>query len=83
MAEASKSNNDMTAPKTLRHTPEVRAVRTQRPPLARQHLDHWFAVAIIGSAILLALLAPWIAPHAPTDNQLMKGLKPSRRSAWR
>lgn len=76
MAEASKSNNDMTAPKTLRHTPEMRAVRTQRPPLARQHLDHWFAVAIIGSAILLALLAPWIAPHAPTDNQLMKGLKP-------
>jgi len=36
----------------------------------------WFAIVVLGLAIVLAILAPWIAPHGPTDNQLMKGLKP-------
>ena len=74
MANASGSN--IPEPNTLPQSPEVSVVRTRPQFRTRRNLDVWFAVAIISIAFLLAILAPWIAPHSPTDNQLMKGLKP-------
>ena len=74
MADASGSN--LPESKTLLQTPEASIVRPRPRARKSRNLDVWFAVAIISIAFLLAILAPWVAPHSPTDNQLMKGLKP-------
>ena len=48
-----------------------------RPRVRRRyHVEVWFAVTVLVLAVVLALLAPWIAPHSPTSTQLIKGLKP-------
>ena len=74
MADASGSN--LPEAKTLLQTPAANIVRSRPRARKSRNLDVWFAVAIISIAFLLAILAPWVAPHSPTDNQLMKGLKP-------
>lgn len=53
-------------------------------PIRHWPLDLWRSlgafhrvVAVLGLALLLAaILAPWLAPHAPTDQSLMSRLKP-------
>ena len=47
--------------------------------LRRRILGHWglvFGAAVLGTIVLLALLAPWISPHDPYDQVLDRKLIP-------
>lgn len=54
-------------------------IATRRTARRRAQPEVWFALSVLGGAILLAVLAGWISPYSPVDNQLVKALRPP---AW-
>lgn len=42
----------------------------------------WTGVFIIGTAVLLAIIGPWIAPYDPTEINLVERLQPPSASHW-
>ena len=42
----------------------------------------WVGLALFALVCLLALLAPWIAPHDPLDQNILKRLKPPSAEHW-
>lgn len=55
-----------------RQAPRARGRR--RPP------QFYAGAAIVGAVVLVAVLAPWISPHGPADQDLLKALQPP---VWR
>ena len=72
----------MPAAQPITHSSVLTVFRESERTRRRRNTALVVGVIVVGVWVLVAALAPWIAPHSPTDLDIMNRLEPPQPGHW-